>query len=335
MVITGTMIAFLKLIRLPNLLIIAATQYLMRFCVLGPLLLKYDRIADTAFFGEEAGFHLQMGDGLFFLLVLSTVLITAAGYVINDYFDTKTDRLNKPETVVVGTRISRRMAMFIHILLNIAGVALGVYISFRVGKPEWGVVFFIVAGMLWFYSTTYKRQFLIGNLLVAFLTAMVPFMVALFEIPLLNQAYGETLLAWQTNFNLLVYWILGFSFFAFLTTLIREVIKDVEDFEGDRAYGRNTLPIVIGVPWTRVVISVLIAITLGSLFFAVFKFLHDPLTMIYAGTLIGLPLLFTGVYVFIANTSGQFRLASWIMKGIMSAGVLYAVLASYLIHKMF
>jgi len=324
-----------KLIRLPNLVIIAATQYLMRHGVISPLLDRYDHAVASASFAGEPGFELQLPEGHFLLLILSTILITAAGYVINDYFDTRIDMLNRPGSVVVGTVIPRRLAMLIHMVLNVVGVGMGVYLSFYVGKPLWSIVFFLVAGMLWFYSTTYKRQFLIGNLLVAVLTALVPFMVALFEIPLLNQAYAPVLRQWNASFDLLVYWILGFSFFAFITTLTREIIKDVEDFEGDRTYGHHSLPIVMGVTGTRIVITVLIAITMAALGWVYVRFLRDTLTLVYMIVLVSLPLVFTGITIWIARTPEKFHLASIMMKGVMAAGVLYAIVVRYIIYSMF
>ena len=237
--------AILKLIRFQNLLIIAVTQYMMRLFILEPIL------AVNSFEPQLDHFH-------FFLLVFSSMAITAAGYVINDYFDMKTDLLNRPDTVIVGMRITRRWAMVIHIFLNSAGILTGIYLSWYVGMLGFGIVYILAAGLLWFYSTTYKRQFLIGNLIVSIFTAVVPFVVIVFEVPLLNREYGEIMIARGMNFNNILAWVGGFSFFAFLATLIREIIKDVEDFEGDAAYGRNTLPIVLGIRLTRILVIILI-----------------------------------------------------------------------------
>ena len=187
------------------------------------------------------------------------MLIAAAGYIINDYFDTQADLINKPKRVLVGVSIQRREAMILHAIMNIMGIGIGVYLSFYIKLPTLSMVFLIATGLLWFYSTNYKRQFLIGNLAVSFLTALVPLMVILFEIPLLNREYGEVMLRNSASFGYLIAWVGAFSFFAFVTTLIREVIKDAEDFEGDRAYGMKTVPIVLGNTWTKVALVVLIA----------------------------------------------------------------------------
>ena len=169
------MFHYLKLIRYQNLLIIAVTQYLMRWSIIYPIL-------------KVNNFHLQFSEFNFFLLVLSTIFLAAAGYVINDYFDRKTDLLNRPDTVIVGTVIKRRVAMILHIVINIIGIGLGFYILLSIGIYKLGFIYIIIAGILWYYSTSYKRHFLIGNIIVALLTALVPLMVVLYEIPLLNKS---------------------------------------------------------------------------------------------------------------------------------------------------
>jgi 4-hydroxybenzoate polyprenyltransferase len=145
---------------------------LMRYAILSPVLSKLN-IALVEMPGTISAMTLQMPLFDFILLVAATVLITAAGYVINDYFDIKTDLINRGK-VIVGTSIPRRMAMMWHNILNITGVGIGFYVSWRTGFFWMGILFLLVSGMLYFYSASYKRQFLIGNIIVAFLTAMVP-----------------------------------------------------------------------------------------------------------------------------------------------------------------
>jgi len=295
------------------------TQYLMRWSILKPIL-------------SSNGFELQFSEFHFALLVLATVFITAAGYVINDYFDTRTDRVNRPETVIVGKTINRRLAILLHIVLNTIGIGLGIYISFVVGMPVLSLVFVTITGILWFYSASYKRQLLIGNIIVAVLTAMVPLMVALFEIPMLNEVYGAIMKEMQQDFLYLMAWIGAFSFFAFMTTLIREIIKDMEDFEGDRAYGRNSLPVVLGLPSSKVVVHVLTAATLGGLIYAWFEYLGDAISLIYFSLFLWLPLLFLIFKTIKADKKEDFRLISHIMKVIMLLGVFYALVARYIIQ---
>ncbi len=317
---------YLQLVRYKNLIIVALTQYAIRWGVIDPML----SAASTNL--PNADFHLQLGSFQFFLLVLSTVCLTAAGYVINDYFDTRTDFLNRPGKVLVGTKIPRRQAMVMHILLSFVGVVLGFYISFHIGIPLLGFIFLIISGMLYFYSTTYKRQFLIGNLLVAIMTGLVPLMVILFELPELNKEYGNVLVSYNTDLMYIFYWVVGFSVFAFLTNFIREIIKDMEDFEGDSIYGRNSVPVVLGVKNAKIIVNVLIIITLFLLLFVYIRFLADPITLIYFSLFLFLPFLFLSFKTMKAKNKPDYHLIGNGLKIIMLAGIVYAFVARFIIQ---
>jgi len=314
------MMNFLRLIRYKNLLIIILTQYLMRWSIIKPILNVYD-------------FDLQFSEINFLFLVMSTVFITAAGYVINDYFDTKTDLVNRPQTVLVGKIINRRSAILIHGILSSLGILMGIYVSFYIGFPILSLVFILITGILWFYSTTYKRQFLIGNLIVAFLTGLVPLIVLLFEIPLLNKTYGYVLIQMRANFNQIIVWVLSFAFYAFLLTLIREIIKDIEDYEGDNEYGRQTMPIVLGVLNTKVIVVSFILFAIFSLLYAYFRFLTDFITLIYFIVFLIIPLILLLYKLIIAETKNEYHSASRLSKLIMLAGILYALVANFIINQ--
>ncbi|MGM0531547.1 MAG: geranylgeranylglycerol-phosphate geranylgeranyltransferase [Bacteroidota bacterium] len=313
------MYAYLKLIRYPNLIIVVLTQYLMRWGIIEPML-------------EVNRFNLQLDSFHFFLLVLSTVCITAAGYVINDYFDTHTDLLNRPREVLVGTKIHRRFAMIFHLVLNIVGIGVGLYLSFHIGIPYLGLLFLLVAGVLWFYSTTYKRQFLVGNIIVAVLTALVPLMVVVFEIPLLNEEYKDLLLQQNMNFMYLFHWVLVFAFFAFMMNLMREIVKDIEDYEGDRVYGRKSLPVVLGLRASKNIVNLLILITLTGLNYVYFSYLQDTITLIYFSLFLYLPFIFLIVKNVKSTDRADFKLVGNVLKVIMLFGVLYALVARYIIQ---
>ncbi len=284
---------------------------------------------------EVYGFKLQFSELNFFFLVMATVFITAAGYVINDYFDTKTDLVNRPETVIIGRKLNRRWAILLHIFFNTIGIGLGIYISFYIGIPILSFVFVLITGILWFYSTTYKRQFLIGNLTVAILTALVPLMVILFEIPLLNKEYGLLIREMYFDFNHIIIWVLAFAFYAFLLTMVREIIKDVEDFEGDRVYGGKTMPIVLGVIYTKIVVITFILVTLFSLLYLYFRFLKDSYTLIYFILFLIIPLILLVYKIIVADNKKDYHRASNLSKLIMLAGILYALLANYIIVQNF
>jgi len=326
--------AFFKLIRVQNLLIIAVTQYLMRWSIIYPLLIKLSVVSNEEVIHFK-DFGLQFNEFYFALLVLSTMLITGAGYVINDYFDIKTDVFNHPDNVIVGRKISRRAVMLIHIVMNFTGVALGIFISFLIHLPALAVIFLLIPGLLWFYSTTYKRQFLIGNIIVSFLTGLVPFMVVLFEIPCLNAEYGTVMIDYHANFNILFGWVGGFAIFAFWLTLIRELIKDMEDFEGDREYGRKTLPVKLGLGVTKAIIVVLLALFLSGLMWVYFMFIPDVSTLVYLSIALVLPTLYLIFRLTMSQIKKDYHLCSLLTKGIMLSGILYSVLAGYIIQTKF
>ena len=182
----------------------------------------------------------------------------------------------------------------------------------------------MAAGLLWFYSTTYKRQFLIGNLIVSILTAVVPFVVVIFEVPMLNRAYGDILIANHMNFNNIIGWVGGFSFFAFLSTLIREIIKDVEDFQGDAEYGRNTLPIVLGIRATKITLVVLILFLIFCLGYIYATQLsrrpggeRDLLTLFWFALFLILPLIYLVFRLIAASGKQDYHFCSNLTKVVM------------------
>jgi 4-hydroxybenzoate polyprenyltransferase len=319
---------FLNLIRWQNLLMIVLTMVLMRYAVLAPLISKISVVLLNGS-GNEIPMTLKFPWYDFALLVTATILITAGGYVINDYFDVKTDLINKGK-VIVGTKIPRRQAMMWHNILNIVGVSLGFYISYKAGYLWLGALFLVVSGLLYFYSASYKRQFLIGNLVVAILTAMVPMLVVFYEWSALYKYY--TLFAISPpDYDFIVYWVGGFAVFAFLTNLIREIIKDIEDFEGDQAFGRNTVPVVLGVLSATIVSISLIIITIVLLYLTWHFFISDPITLVYLSVAIVLPLSFVVYKLTKSNEKKHLHTASNMMKLVMVTGVLYSVVVKLIL----
>lgn len=324
----GNINYILKLIRWQNLLIVILTMVLMRYAIVEPLIGKINIILLKGS-GGEVPITLQLPWYDFLVLVFATVSITAGGYVINDYFDIRTDLINRGE-VIVGTRIPRRKAMLWHSVLNITGVAAGFYVSARAGYFWFGTIFFLVSGLLYFYSASYKRQFLVGNFMVATLTALVPVLAVLFEWAAIYRHYSLTSAA-LPKLDFLFYWVGGFALFAFLTTLIREIIKDTEDFEGDAEYGRNTLPVVIGIKASKALSVALICLTIASLYLVWFFFVNDKITFIYISVAVVIPLLYVIYRLFKSKEKKELHLASGIMKMVMLAGILYAVVVKAII----
>ena len=323
------MTAFIKLIRWQNLLIVVLTMVLMRYAIIEPLISKISVVLINGK-GEAIPMALQFPWYDFILLVAAALFITAGGYIINDYFDIKTDLINRGK-VIVGTKISRRQAMMWHNILNIAGVSVGFYISWKAGYIWMGTLFLVVSGLLYFYSASYKRQFLIGNIVVALLTAMVPILVVLFEWPALYKYYAVNAVE-IPKFDFIIYWIGGFALFAFLTTLTREIIKDIEDFEGDIAYGRNTVPVVIGVLNAKIVSVSLVIITIALLYLTWYFLINDTITLIYLSVTITLPLLYVIYNVIMSHNKEQLHRTSRIMKIVMLAGILYSVIVKIILY---
>jgi 4-hydroxybenzoate polyprenyltransferase len=308
------------LIRLPNLLIIAVTQYFMRWYIMKPLL-------------AVAGFDVQLGFLPFAALVLSTVFLAASGYIINDYFDRKIDYVNRPGTVIVGRIISLRYAMFFHIVFTILGIFLGAYVAKSINKLSLTVVFVFVSGLLWFYSTTYKRQLLVGNLIISLLTGIVPLLVLLFEFPLLVKRYKLYILASGIDFKFLIFWICSYSVFAFTINLIREIIKDMEDFEGDFVYGRQTIPIQWGMKTAKVFVAALAVIMNLPIAYLLIFHLRDPISLIYIPLVIIIPLFILAFSIFWADNKKQFHQLSLLTKIVMLAGILYCPIVNYIISN--
>ena len=314
------MIPFLKLIRLQNLLIIAFTQYVVRWCLIYPILQS-----------QSHYYTLILTNLQFFFLVLSTVMVAAGGYIINDYFDVKIDKVNKPEHIVVGKGIKRRVAMGAHTIISILAVIVALFVAFSIGYWKLVFIHFICVMGLWFYSTTFKREFLIGNVIIAVFTALVPLIVGVYELILCYKVYYPI----DSTIDLVIVWkwIFGVAFFAFITTLLRELLKDMEDREGDMEYGCNTLPIVIGIPATKVIAVVITLVTMASL--AYIQYLQtnikDFIGFYYFTIVLQLPLAILIFMTVNAKSKQAFHNAGNLAKVIMLLGVCYLMVFAYFI----
>jgi len=309
------MINILKLVRYRNLLIIIATQYLMKYFILIPFL-------------HIIKVQPQFSHFDFALLVLATTCLAAAGYAINDYFDRKVDLINHPDTVIVGTKVPRRMAMSINNLLNTIAIIAGFYISYRIGIMSLGFLFVVISGVLWFYSSTYKKWFLVGNFIVALFAALVPFLVLVYEIPLLNKIKSITDYDAYFISQAFIY-ITAYSIFAFLTTFVREIIKDIEDIQGDKLYGRRTLPIVGGVVYAKISVITLLAIILAIIVYI--TFFLDFFSVLYIYIFLVMPLVFITYYFAKANEKKHYRFSGNFLKLIMLLGLLYALIIPFIL----
>ncbi len=271
---------FLRLTRIQNLLIIGLAQYFTAVFLTGP---------------KTKWLHYLLSPDLF-ILSCSTILIAAAGYIINDYYDVKIDYINKPQRVIVGRVLKRRVVMAAHTVFNLLGIALGFYLM-----PKLGLVNFIAAFWLWLYSNQLKRLPFIGNLSVAFLTGLSICMVAFF--------YGEN--------ELLVY---TYALFAFALTLVREIIKDMEDLKGDATFGCKTLPIIWGIRRTKIVQYVLLAVFVWLLIIMASEV--DKLVLKNFFLLLILPVAYFIIRLVRADSSKEYSFLSLYCKLLMLAGVI-------------
>lgn len=339
-------VAYLKAFRYKNLVIIALTMVLMRYGVFIPFI-------------EVHQLEPQMSHTLFAVLVLSVVLGAAGGYIINDYFDLKIDRINKPHKIIVGRYIKRRVAIVAHWVIHGLGFAMGFYVAWRVGLWQLSLIhiFWILA--MWFYSVDFKRHLIVGNVVMALCLALVPMSVFLFEWPTIEFFYGPQILKIAENYEAanqslkvdvgsammelgedprmafamlrknLFMWFLGFSGFAFLLSLAREITKDAADLRGDKAYGCVTIPIKWGLTVTKTVVLFLYLIVGVAILGVQQLFLYDKLTLTFILVLL-LPLLgVTSFYTLRANDSMQFTRASTWNKMTSVVGLLYAMIVYY------
>lgn len=264
------MFEILKLIRFRTIAFAAFTMYAIRYFVLKPIL-------------DINGFSLQMTNWAFSLLVISVCCLIAGAYVINDYFDTKADRISGVKNVVVGRSISRREAIFLHTLLNIVAIGIAFYLSIAAGIWKIGILFVLASGILWFYSSIYKRYFITGNLLVAILASLIPMSVLVYEIPLLNMAYADILIETETNFMFMFNWVGGFSWLLFLNILMYEINKDIYSVEGDRENGIQTIPVRLGVKAAKTTIIVLSVLAILSVIYFYFTLFLSSLSILVYG----------------------------------------------------
>ena len=297
----------LKLIRFPNLVIVAFTQCLLYYCILLPPFDAHGIIPDL----DQLHFH---------LFVLVTIIITAGGYIVNDLIDYEVDLINKPEKVYVRQHLSLPFVHWFYFLIHLLGLFLSIYLALYVKDIRLAIIFpFAVLG-LFGYSRYLKGHTILGNLVVSTYCAGVAWIIWFSQKTALAQLATEKP-NWYFNAQLIFWW---YVLFAFLATFFREIVKDIEDMDGDRAAGLRTSPIAWGLGTAKVISSLLgIALLLAVLFLA---YQHIDLFQI-----IGQIFLFCGLILPIAlalfllwkaKTKRQYHQLSQLAKWIMAAGVL-------------
>jgi 4-hydroxybenzoate polyprenyltransferase len=305
--------AYFRLFRWKNLLMILLAQMLFRYAIAGPVF-------------WEMGMELPLHKVWFLLLVLSTLMISAAGYAINDYFDLRADRINKPDMLIIGRILDRRDAILAHKLLNVAGVLIGLALAFHVRSYLLLLAFLLIPAALWLYSIRWKRSLLVGNIMVALLAAMVTGIVWYTE-QRAAQLFTDTDMAGLSHMGVMA---LFYSLFAFTTNLVREIFKDVQDLRGDAASGARTFPVVAGVRktvWLATVLLILNVVLIGMFsFWLEARSLIVP--VVYLGVAVQIPLLLMIPASRVARTSDRFGKLQRYMKWIMLIGLLSMLFVS-------
>lgn len=305
--------AFFKLIRWKNLLMIALVQYLIKYALLLP-------------FTESHGVITTLNHFHFALLVISTILIAAGGYVINDIYDLQTDAINKPEKIIINRKISEKDGFTIFIVLNIIGVGLGFYLSNYVGTSALFVIFFTSSALLYIYASALKQMLVIGNIVVSAVVALSIITIGVFELfPVMNyQNTGVQMLFLNI--------IRDYAIFAFLISLIREIVKDIEDIDGDYKAGMQTLPIAIGRERSTKVAFVLALFTLFVVVYYVITYLFkQQLVLGYFLIFVIAPLIYVCIKLFNAEQKSQYQHISFILKLVMLTGMLSLALYKFVI----
>lgn len=302
---------YLNLIRYQNLVFIALMQVFIKYGLFQP-------------FGVDTA----LTNFSFALLVIATICIAAAGNIINDIYDVEIDKVNKPNKVLIGKRISERNANRLFVLFNIAGVAIGFYLANSIGKPSFAALFIVFSALLYLYASYLKGILLIGNLLVSALVAMSLIIVALFDLfPAItpqNQATQSAV------FKI----VLHYALFAFFINFIREIIKDLQDINGDKKGGINTLPITLGRKRTISIVFLLgVFMTLGVVFYMYEKLYNQQTLLLYFLFAIVAPLLYFCIKSWDADSPKEYGFLSKLLKIIMFLGICSIPLYQFVILK--
>jgi len=295
--------SLLRLVRLPNLIIVALTQYLLYYKIILFVLQKNNIIPALE--------HHE-----FALLVFITILITAGGYIINDIVDLRIDRINKPDRVIVGKHIAHQTAYWFYFCINIFGFILSVFLAYEASRTTLLFLFpGAVAGLL-LYSVRLKKRPLWGNLLVSFYCAGVAAIVWIAEQPTIEKL--------PSSQSIIITKILSFyAVFAFFSTLFREIVKDIEDAHGDAQEQARTMPIAWGERTAKIIATISSLFLLLSLGYAAFALRAN---LILGGflfiILVGILIITSLLLLFKAKEKAPYHNLSQFAKVIMFCGIL-------------
>jgi 4-hydroxybenzoate polyprenyltransferase len=268
-------------------------------------------------FLKQSYVDLALTDFNYILLIIATVCIAAGGYVINNIMDQDTDEIAKPKNRVVGVSISETVAYNWYIGLTIVGVGIGFFLSNVIYKPTFASMFILVATLLYMYATSFKQIPVLGNVIVALMVSTSIIIIGLFDI--LPAIDVDNRFRMKEAFDILMH----YAIFAFIINLIREIVKDMEDMDGDYQSGINSLPITIGVQKTKIIVGILTVFSIGILAYYVNSNLFElDYVVYYAMVLIVGPLIYFGVKLMNAANKKEFHHLSLVLKIILFFGIL-------------
>ena len=299
------MISFLKLIRYKNLLMVLLTLVLTKYALI-------DSFESTSYFSNFQ----------FSIISVSILCITAGGYIINDIIDLKADKINKPDKVFIDQTITKQNAIITYLLFSIIGLVLGSYLSFQVSNPMLSFIFIGTIIGLYLYSKVFKRLALIGNLITSFFISLVIITLYIFEsnLPKLSTNLLDVFINIFESITTTLH-VFFYAFFAFLITFIREMIKDIEDINGDYAMNMKTLPILIGVKRAKSVVFIVTIFTFCFLILALKEIFSNTLLFVYSFTFVLIPFAWFLYKLRITQHAKQYHQISSALKLIMVFGI--------------
>ena len=275
-----------SIVRGYNILILILAQYLTARYVFSP---------NSNF--EQIIFDLNL-----FYLVFATALSTSSGYIINNYFDAEKDKINRPQKFLIEHAIPQRIQLRIYLLMNLTCLGISWLFSLK------AVLFFLIYifGIL-LYSVLIKRLFWLSNIYKAFLTILPFFAITLY----------------YKNFEQIIFLYAGF---LFSLILIKDIIKDFENFKGDWVHSYKTLPIVFGNHITKLIVSILILVTWYLIYFLTKK----DLGLIEYYFIFCAPYLF--LILFLTWISSTKKIYLWI-HNLLKLIILVGVFGIYFMYK--
>jgi 4-hydroxybenzoate polyprenyltransferase len=272
-------LSFISVIRGYNILVLVIAQYLTSIFILAP----------------DHPMRQVLFDPNLFFMVLATASIVAAGYIINNFYDSEKDLINRPQKTMLDRFVSQRTKLSVYFILNLAGIFFASYLSFR------AVSFFaIYIFVIWFYSHRLKKILFFNNLVASVITITPFFAVFLY----------------YKNFDTV---ILVHAAFLYLIILMREPVKDLENMKGDIAQGYRTIPIVYGENASKSLITALTFLSMIPVYFLIFQFEIGKMYYFFYGALL-VQIIFLLVLYF-SKAKWQYVLLHNLLKFIIVAGV--------------